>query len=292
MEAPVVPSGNTSFPAILIRGSGARTDLADGEGESTLPNRILFTTFFHPFVCTFINIVNRYGVPQLLTLANQALTNDNAVLSGFVPSLDPNTLNASLSPGILVANGEIYQIVTPTSLPPLPGGVGNFFVYWNSNQFYYSDTPPPSPAGDPYLGCFSLVPAVAGGGIILEVTGSTVFELQYQPNPAVISRDTFPREKVDFSFNGAYSIYNWELFFHIPLLIATRLSQNQQFQDSEKWFRYMFNPTISSSDPIPQRYWTCLPFHECAPWDEIAGQIQNLLYPATSGGTGGPSSLC
>ena len=27
-------------------------------------------------------------------------------------------------------------------------------------------------------------------------------------------------KNIDFTYNGAYSIYNWELFFHAPLLIA------------------------------------------------------------------------
>ena len=114
----------------------------------------------------------------------------------------------------------------------------------------------------------------------------------YGPNTSYIARETFPRENVDFSPTGAYSIYNWELFFHIPLLIATSLSQNQQFEDAQKWFHYIFNPITNSTDAIPQRYWNCLPFYECAPWDETTGQIQNLLYGPTSGGTAAQPSLC
>ncbi len=30
-----------------------------------------------------------------------------------------------------------------------------------------------------------------------------------------------PVEEIEFHYDGAYSQYNWELFFHIPLLIAT-----------------------------------------------------------------------
>src|SRR5262249_49348246 len=50
----------------------------------------------------------------------------------------------------------------------------------------------------------------------------TVFEHQYCPTPNVDL--PYPHEDVDFSPGGAYSLYNWEIFFHIPLLIATRLS--------------------------------------------------------------------
>ena len=39
------------------------------------------------------------------------------------------------------------------------------------------------------------------------------------------------QEDFDFSYGGAYAIYNWELFFHAPFLIAKRLSQNRRFED-------------------------------------------------------------
>jgi hypothetical protein len=85
----------------------------------------------------------------------------------------------------------------------------------------------------------------------------TVFDQQYKPTPIVYS--DYPREDVDFS-DGAYALYNWELFFHIPMLIATQLSQNQQFEDAQEWFHYIFNPTTTSKNAGPQRYWNTLPF--------------------------------
>src|SRR5260370_13980561 len=47
----------------------------------------------------------------------------------------------------------------------------------------------------------------------------------YAPDLTYVIRP-YPTEHVDFSPLGAYSAYNWELFFHIPLLIATKLRQN------------------------------------------------------------------
>ena len=76
----------------------------------------------------------------------------------------------------------------------------------------------------------------------------------------------WPVHDVDFSFTGAYSQYNWELFFHIPLLLATRLSQNQRFEEAMRWFHFIFDPTAGSSgDPVPQRYWKVLPFRAAQP---------------------------
>ena len=48
---------------------------------------------------------------------------------------------------------------------------------------------------------------------------------------------------MEFRPDGAYTLYNWELFFHIPLLIATRLSSNQRFEEAQRWFHYIFDPT-------------------------------------------------
>jgi len=80
----------------------------------------------------------------------------------------------------------------------------------------------------------------------------------YNPAPSVTY--PYPVKNLDFTYNGAYSIYNWEIFFHAPLLIAVHLSQNQQYQDAQNWFHYIFNPTDNSAGPTPQRFWQVQPF--------------------------------
>ncbi|NYT10718.1 MAG: hypothetical protein GKC09_12435, partial [Methanosarcinales archaeon] len=76
---------------------------------------------------------------------------------------------------------------------------------------------------------------------------------------AIIDED-YPEEDVDFEYGGAYSIYNWELFFHAPVMIADRLSKNQRFEEAQKWFHYVFDPTDTSSYDVPIRYWQTKPF--------------------------------
>jgi hypothetical protein len=255
--------------------------------KSNSVSQVLFSTFFHPHVCAFIKAINRYGLAGFLTLANQTLTNDNGVISGFVLSPNPSKFTPKLSPGLLTAQGQLYEATTvpDPDLGPAPRGIS--YLYFNSQtKFYYSPKSAPNYPGDAYLGT---VTALGFG--VFETTGSTVFETAYQPNYSYIVADTYPRENVDFTATGAYANYNWELFFQIPLLIATSLSQNQKFQDAQKWFHYIFNPTINSADPVPQRYWTCLPFYECAPWDYIQGQIQNLM-TSTSGAPAAQPNLC
>ena len=91
------------------------------------------------------------------------------------------------------------------------------------------------------------------------------FSGNYQPQPIVYS-SRYPTDIVDFDYTAPYGIYNWELFFHVPFIIAKQLSANQQFQDARTWYHYIFNPTsnvdatgaVSSS---VQRFWKFLPFY-------------------------------
>jgi len=100
---------------------------------------------------------------------------------------------------------------------------------------------------------------------VIQQTESDVswFTQTYLPIAGVVGER--PREVVEFTDGAAYSVYNWELFFHAPLLIATRLSQNQRFEDAQRWFHYIFNPTArvdSAAVTGPERYWNFLPFYE------------------------------
>ena len=99
----------------------------------------------------------------------------------------------------------------------------------------------------------------------------TVFDDVYDPAPIV--HDDYPQENVDFRREAAYSLYNWELFFHAPLLIADRLSKSQRFEDAMKWFHYIFDPTNGSADETPAKYWRFLPFH----LNNENGRVEELL---------------
>lgn len=106
--------------------------------------------------------------------------------------------------------------------------------------------------------------------------GSTfAFDSAYSPSPLVAP--VTQREELDFAYAGAYSQYNWELFFHAPLLIADRLRQNQRFEEALRWFKFIFDPTSPSADPIPKRYWNTKPFHEFNTDTYQQQRIENLL---------------
>lgn len=81
----------------------------------------------------------------------------------------------------------------------------------------------------------------------------------------------FPLPTVDFSYGSSYGVYNWELFFHLPILVAQRLSQEMRFSEAMKWYHYVFDPRLdldvyektkrwAEALPFGSRYWNFLPF--------------------------------
>lgn len=75
---------------------------------------------------------------------------------------------------------------------------------------------------------------------------------------------TYYQENICFDLYGANSLYNWELFFHAPLYIATRLSKNGRYEEAKKWFHYIFDPTTDELQGLypseTSRYWKVFPF--------------------------------
>jgi hypothetical protein len=94
-----------------------------------------------------------------------------------------------------------------------------------------------------------------------------------------------PSETIDFTPTGAYSVYNWELFFHAPLLVALTLSRNQQFEQADRWFRYIFDPTHppDATTSAPECYWQVQPFRKGVP--------QTLLDLMAALDTGDPNAV-
>jgi len=79
-------------------------------------------------------------------------------------------------------------------------------------------------------------------------------------NPSSLVEQPHPVKDIDFTSSGAYSVYNWELFYHVPLTIAMHLSKGGRFEDAMSWFHYIFDPTDSSQGPTPERFWKVKPF--------------------------------
>ncbi|MEB8338473.1 Tc toxin subunit A-related protein [Streptomyces endophyticus] len=192
LAAPVTYSLLVNYPRGAVLGP-----LLDRRGA------VRFESHFHPYVAQFTTALNTGGIPGLLSLDTQRLS-DSGVITG-----------------------------------------------------------PFGPAG----------PVAAGAAFVTE----------YAPRWDNVYPFDWPRETVDFSADGAYSSYNWELFFHAPLLIATRLGKNRRFAQAQQWFHKIFDPTVSSTEPSPARYWRLLPFHTAAlapPIQELARLLADKSHPS------------
>lgn len=55
------------------------------------------------------------------------------------------------------------------------------------------------------------------------------------------------------SQSAPYWMYYWELFYHIPMLVAQSLATNQQFDSAKSWYEYIYNPT--AADTSADRFW-------------------------------------
>jgi hypothetical protein len=106
-----------------------------------------------------------------------------------------------------------------------------------------------------------------------------------KPFPGVAGAPDPGETALDFEpgSGGAYSLYNWELFYHAPMFVASLLLQNQKHQDSMNWLKYIFDPTDGSGGPVPQRFWQMAPLHAMTAPDWAGQEIQNLMTALAAG---------
>lgn len=99
-----------------------------------------------------------------------------------------------------------------------------------------------------------------------------LFKNNYSPTKLVNKAypDLDEAGRLEFRYNGAYSLYNWELFYHVPMNIAASLYTDQRFDEARKWFHYVFDPTKSEPGG-KERFWQFRPFY-----DEAKKDIQTL----------------
>lgn len=105
----------------------------------------------------------------------------------------------------------------------------------------------------------------------------------YAPVAGVASADpTAASDTLDFTRSGAMSIYNWEVFFHIPFLIACKLATNQRFEEALNWFHRIFDPSNTESEKAPQRYWITKPFFDATDESYQEQRIEMILSDANN----------
>jgi hypothetical protein len=117
--------------------------------------------------------------------------------------------------------------------------------------------------------------------------GQNAFELRYLPNRNVLS-GPFPMDVVDFNYGTPYGIYNWELFFHAPFLVARQLAANQRYDEALDWYHLIFDPRSNKLSgyertkrwalnlPAGARFWNFLPFFANADANKTIMELMGL----------------
>lgn len=105
------------------------------------------------------------------------------------------------------------------------------------------------------------------------------FAATYAPNSGWVAVP-YPMGKIDFEHGSPCAWSNWELFFHIPLMIAARLMRNERFAEARLWLHHIFDPTAADEDG-PEGFWKIKPFYE----EQQGGALQSLDALLTDGNT-------
>lgn len=113
-----------------------------------------------------------------------------------------------------------------------------------------------------------------------------MWERAYGPNPVTVSTP-WPVDEIEFGTESAFGQYNWEIFFHAPMLIAGRLTALGRYSEAREWYHVVFDPTVSvPSERVPAGL--TLPGVEPANWWQSAWKFRPFVEIASSSwGVGG-----
>jgi hypothetical protein len=230
-----------------------------------------FYTHFHPYVGAFSQRLIQKSVRGLQAMDTEYERNADGT---FVPS--PNSTRVTLADGTPVTLPDGTRVkLEDGSVAQLPGSLLGTTPNGLRPKRPNGTSADPIFEGKP----ISLVDVVTvmrpdGESATLDSTSTLTFRdsrprptlfaelfssVQYSPDPEVVD-PRYPVKDVDFTSSGAYSVYNWELFYHVPITVAIHLSKNQRFDEAQRWFHYIFDPTDDSDGPTPERFWRVKPF--------------------------------
>lgn len=108
--------------------------------------------------------------------------------------------------------------------------------------------------------------------------------VQYKVKPLIDTYDPdfdhveqkFPEDRVDFTPGSAYGVYNWEIFFHAPFLIATRLTAEGRYEEAMRWFHTIFDPTDGNAIGSASSYWKMKPLADITDLATMQEQLETL----------------
>jgi peptidoglycan hydrolase-like protein with peptidoglycan-binding domain len=268
-------------------------DRSDGSVRLLAPHQDLQFICDRPFIFMDAErafIVSSTGSSGKVTLPDRAewVHGDLTAVwrADYFPAPDPTAPDGSMPPTNVTS--EMLQPLTvlvpgprgrrvasqlaPVNLKPAFSPRTSIATFWTTRRYRFTNF------SHPYLCQF--VKTLDGGGVpaLLSLDTQRAADPNsfsgYGPEPRVLT--PHPVDEVEFQAGGAYAPYNWELFFHIPLLIANQLSRNQRFDEAQRWFHFIFDPTGPSGDEVPQRYWRTKPFYDRLAGDYEAESVQTI----------------
>jgi hypothetical protein len=124
-----------------------------------------------------------------------------------------------------------------------------------------------------------------------------LFYRAHGPSEATVSR-WYPEQKLDFRAGGACSVYNWELYLHLPLLLAETYHDAGRYEDELEVLTWLLDPLArpTAGDPVeakvPEaRAWRLMPLHDHVEQQDIATRLRALSDPAYAKTTQGMATL-
>jgi len=100
------------------------------------------------------------------------------------------------------------------------------------------------------------------------------------------SVDTAAQVRLSFDRRLPNACYQWEIFFHAPLLIADQLSKQQRFEEAESWLRFVFDPISGGNSNDPKRFLKFQVFKDLDPRSNVTSQLTLLAQVASLASTG------
>ncbi|WP_387465319.1 neuraminidase-like domain-containing protein [Photorhabdus sp. RM323S] len=152
----------------------------------------------------------------------------------------------------LIDLSETYISVINGSNSTKPGNEQGSSYYWIYLFVKYSDKPI----------------NIGGFWFINETDFKCYYPVSYKEDIVpIFTENKLGTEPMDFS--GANSLYFWELFYYVPMLIAQRLLHEQNFDEANRWLKYIWNPSGYIENGQIQHYnWNVRPLLEDTSWND------------------------
>ncbi|GIJ55002.1 hypothetical protein Vau01_025180 [Virgisporangium aurantiacum] len=112
-----------------------------------------------------------------------------------------------------------------------------------------------------------------GGSLLREV---------HRPLPLPLP-GSIVEQGITFDLRSPAGSYHWELFLHLPVLVAAHLSAQRRYAEADRWLRLVFDPAGEQAQGAgvtdPNRFWQFLPFRSGGRPDRIEDLLRWLADP-------------